>query len=186
MHRRHPPLPREWLMTDERMGEGLWTALARLPHGAGVVFRHYATPPADRRALFARVARIAARRRLLLVRAGAGPLGRGEGGVHGGARATRPGIRTWPAHSRREAVAAVRAGADLVFVSPVFATRSHPGARVLGPVRLGLVIRGIGVPVVALGGMDRAAMRRLAAFGIHGWAGIDAWAVDQKRNAVPT
>ena len=31
-------LPRLFLMTDERMGDGLWDALARLPKGAGVVF----------------------------------------------------------------------------------------------------------------------------------------------------
>jgi thiamine-phosphate pyrophosphorylase len=38
-------------MTDERLGDALWTALRRLPRGAGIVFRHYATPPAERRAL---------------------------------------------------------------------------------------------------------------------------------------
>src|SRR5439155_26981070 len=40
MHARHP-LPRLWLMTDERQGDGLWAALERMPRGAGVVFRHY-------------------------------------------------------------------------------------------------------------------------------------------------
>ncbi|MEJ8630952.1 hypothetical protein P0F65_16040 [Sphingomonas sp. I4] len=36
--------PVTWLMTDERLGDGLWRALARLPPGSGVVFRHHATP----------------------------------------------------------------------------------------------------------------------------------------------
>lgn len=171
MQARH--LPRHWLMTDERLGDGLWDALARLPRGSGVVFRHYATPPAERRRLFAAVARIARRRGLVLVRAGAQamPL---EGGVHnrGGPSG---GIRTFAVHRRRDIVRARRAGADLIFASPVFATRSHPGARGLGPVRLGLMIRDAGLPVVALGGMDVRQARRLRALKLYGWAAIDAW-----------
>ncbi|MEI9852949.1 MAG: thiamine phosphate synthase [Sphingomonas sp.] len=94
MRRRHPPIPRAWLMTDERMGAALWTALARLPRGGGVVFRHYSLPPGERRALFAEIAKVARRRRLVLVRAGAARL-RGEMGVHGRATPAR-GLRTFP------------------------------------------------------------------------------------------
>jgi thiamine-phosphate pyrophosphorylase len=171
MRARHP-LPHTWLMTDERMGDSLWAALARLPRGSGVVFRHYGLESTARRALFARVSKVARRRGLLVIRAGAELLGRGEAGVH--AQRGR-GLRTQPAHSRREAVAAVRAGADLLFVSPVFATRSHPRAKALGRVRLGLLIRGLPVPVIALGGMDARRAATLQPIGIYGWAGIDAW-----------
>ncbi|WP_168694344.1 thiamine phosphate synthase [Sphingomonas flavalba] len=166
-------LPRLWLMTDERLGDRLWTAIARLPRGAGIVFRHYRTPAAERRALFARLAAIARRRGLVLVAGGAVPPG-WRGLVHGGGKAGRP--HTAPAHSRREAIAAIRAGAVLLFASPVHPTRSHPGARALGPARLGLMIRDLPVPVVALGGMDARRARALAPLGIHGWAAIDAWA----------
>lgn len=170
MRPRHP-LPQHWLMTDERMGESLWDALARLPRGSGVVFRHYGLAPAARRALFAKVAKVSRRRGLLLVRAGPERLGP-EDGVHG---QRGPGLRTWPAHSRREAIAAIRAGADLLFVSPAFATRSHPGASALGRVRLGLLIRGLRVPVIALGGVDLRRAASLQPLGIYGWAAIDAW-----------
>lgn len=163
MRRRHPSaLPRRWLMSDERMADGLWDALARLPKGSGVVFRHYSLPGSERRALFERIHRLAVRRGLMLV------IGGIEHGRH-------PGAKTAPVHSRREAVAAVRAGARLLFVSPVHATRSHPGARVLGRARLGLMIRDLNVPVVALGGMDERRWRALRPLGVHGWAGIDAW-----------
>lgn len=171
MRPRHP-LPHLWLMTDERMGESLWQALDRLPRGSGVVFRHHGLELAERRALFAKVSRIARRRGLVLIRAGAERLGRGEDGVHGRRGA---GLRTWPVHSRREAMAGVRAGADLLFVSPVFPTRSHPGARTLGGVRLGLMIRNLPVPVIALGGMGGRRAAGLQPLGIHGWAAIDAW-----------
>lgn len=171
MPRRHP-LPRLWLMTDERMGDdGLWAALERLPRGAGVVFRHYGLPEAERRVLFARILKLAKRRRLVLLRAGKTKM-RGESGAH---CAHGPGLRTAPAHNRREAIAGLRGGAQALFVSPIFPTRSHPGARALGRVRLGLLIRGIDVPVIALGGMDARKAESLRPFGIHGWAAIDAW-----------
>ncbi|UUL81916.1 thiamine phosphate synthase [Sphingomonas qomolangmaensis] len=180
MQRRHPlprppfgtrALPQQWLMTDERMGEALWAALERLPRGGGVVFRHYATPVTERRALFARVLRVAQRRRLVLVRAGKVAM-RGEMGVH---NARGRGLRTRAVHDPAEAMVARRAGADAVFVSPVFATRSHAGARGLGVVRLGLLLRGVAQPAVAMGGIDAGTIRRLRGLGVHGWAGIDAW-----------
>lgn len=188
MSRRHPhpsALPRRWLMTDERLGDALWTAIDALPRGSGIIFRHYATPPQARRALLARVRRRARRKRLVLVVAGP-PIGRGPVLRHGRARTAL----TAPVHSRVEAIAAVRAGAALLFVSPVHQTRSHPGASALGPARFGLMIRGLGVPVIALGGMNERRWRALQRLGVHGWAGIDAWAwpdiTGQKRMAVPT
>src|SRR5690606_20228941 len=64
------PLPRLWLMTDERMGDDLWAALERMPRGSGAVFRHYGLPSADRGARFERVRRVARRRRLRLLLGG--------------------------------------------------------------------------------------------------------------------
>ncbi|HEX8127371.1 MAG TPA: thiamine phosphate synthase [Allosphingosinicella sp.] len=163
---RRQPLPRLWLMTDERQGDDLWEALERLPKGSGVVFRHYRLAPAERRRLFDRVRKVARRRRLLLLTGGAGPRGDGvHGGRHGGFSAS--------AHGMRELKAAERKGAKLIFLSPAFPTRSHPGARTLGPVRFGLIARQARVPVIALGGVDSRTARRLPH--AYGWAGIDAW-----------
>jgi thiamine-phosphate pyrophosphorylase len=170
--RRRQTIPVTWLMTDERMSDALWTALERLPAGSGVVFRHHGLPLPERRALFARVRKVARRRRLLLVRAGRDWLGRGDG-VH---NARGPGLRTASAHNRREAMTRART-ADLLFVSPVFPTRSHPGAPALGPARLGLLIRGVSVPVIALGGMTARRFRAVGPLGVAGWAAIDAWTV---------
>lgn len=172
MRRRHP-LPRIWLMTDERMGDQLWEALDRLPRGGGVVFRHYSLPLKKRRALFELVTRYARRRGLVLVVADGDRLGRVDG-VHNQPRRGN-GIVTLSVHSIRELVTATRRGADLVFASPVLSTRSHPKADALGPVRLGLMIRGHRMPVVALGGMDTDRFRRLRGLRLHGWAGIDAF-----------
>ena len=171
MRRRHPSIPATkipgiWLMTDERMGEGLWRALDRLPRGAGVVFRHYGLEAEARRELLRRVANTARKRGLMLVVAGEG---------HNGPRTVRAPLTTASAHTRREAVSAARAGADAIFVSPVFATRSLPGARALGPGRCGLRVRGLGVPVIALGGMTAKRARHLGTLGASGWSAIDAW-----------
>lgn len=168
MRPRHPIC---WLMTDERLGEALWAALERLPRGGGVVFRHHATPSDERRRLFAKVLRIVRRRRLVLVRAGAMPM-RGEQGVH---KRRGGGLVTWPAHDRREAIAAVRAGAQVLFVSPLFATRSHPGAPALGKVRASAIARGLPVTAIAMGGMDARRWRSVRALGFDGYAAIDAW-----------
>lgn len=158
-------------MTDERLGEGLWRALERLPRGGGVVFRHYRTPVRERRALFRQVVRVARRRHLTVVRAGRGRLS-GADGTH---QSVGFGVVTWSIHNRREAVRARRAGADVLFVSPIFATRSHPGARAKGPLRARLAAgRGAGV-LIALGGMDETRFRRVRPLGFAGYAAIDAW-----------
>ena len=162
-------------MTDERQGEALWTALARLPRGGSIVFRHHATPPKARRALFDRVRAIARRRGLVLVLAGP-PLRAiawKADGAHGRSpivRLPRPLLRTAPVHDMRQMAAARRA--DLLFVSPVFATRSHPGAGALGPLRFAALAAKARRPVIALGGMDAGKARRIKAYG---WAAIDAW-----------
>jgi thiamine-phosphate pyrophosphorylase len=154
-------------MTDERIGDGLWRALLRMPPGSGVIFRHHATPPVERRAVFVRVRRIARARRLVLL--AANPPLPGAEGLHGRVR----GATSWPTHDRREAAAGLRAQAALLLVSPVFATRSHPGTRSLGPMKA--VRIGRGGAIVALGGMSERRWRRFRRLGFVGWAGIDAW-----------
>jgi thiamine-phosphate pyrophosphorylase len=178
-------LPTIWLMTDERLGEALWPAIKALPRGAGIVFRHHATDPGRRQALFGRIRTLARRRGLVLIRAGTTPMC-GEQGTHNG---PGRGLRSAAVHSVAEALAARRRGADVIFVSPLFATRSHPGAPALGALRAATIARVAGLPAIALGGMDARRFRRVKTLGFHGWAGIDAWAAsrpNQKRNAVPT
>ena len=182
MHRRQP-LPRLWMMTDERQGEGLFPALECLPRRGGVVFRHYSLPEAERRRLFEDVGGVARRRGLLLMLAGEPELAAawGADGSHGlcGGRASAPGLlRSASAHNLEELAAAEAVRADFVFVSPVFPTRSHPDALILGPKGFGAVAGQARVPVIALGGMDEVRAQSLSGLGMYGWAGIDAWTPD--------
>jgi thiamine-phosphate pyrophosphorylase len=158
-------------MTDERLGDRLWQAIARLPRGAGIVFRHHATPRAERRRLFARVIRMARARGLIVVRAGA-RCGYGEAGTHNVPQRS-PGLRTAAAHSRREAMAATLNGADAVFVSPVYPTRSHRNAPVLGVKGARRIVQGLPIDRFALGGVNARRFRALKEF--DGWGAIDAW-----------
>ena len=171
---RHP-LPRIWLMTDERMSDGLFDALERVPRGGGVVFRHYSLPPGERRALFRAVRRVARRRGVMLLLGGPAAQAHawGADGWHG--RGRGPGFHSAPVHNLAELRGARRHRAGLLFVSPVFPTRSHPGAPHLGVACFARLTRLARTPVIALGGVSAGEAARLRAFGAYGWAGIDAW-----------
>ena len=169
--------PREWLMTDERMGDRLWEAIQRPQHArGGVVLRHYGLPVEQREVLARRIADICARRRLTLAVDRDPDLARWIGAdlVHNPREpmADLPFSRS--VHSIESARSARAEGAALVFVSPVRKTRSHPGQQPLGKAKAERIAREAGVPAIALGGMDRLAyMGMRDAF--YGWAGIDAW-----------
>jgi thiamine-phosphate pyrophosphorylase len=159
-------------MTDERLGDGLLDAVARLREGAGIVFRHYSLPESERRALFDRV-RAAHGGLLLLAGSAAQARAWGADGSHG--YGAGHGLRSAPAHDFREVRAAEQARAAFLFLSPVFATRSHPDAVPLGLARFAWLARRTALPVIALGGMNEARGKKLASFGAYGWAGIDAF-----------
>lgn len=180
MDRRHrKKLPTIWLMTDERAGEeDLLAAAERLPRGsAGIVFRHYRTPPGERRALFDRLAGIARRRRLVIMLGGTARAAAawGADGWHGrdARRTARPLLHSAPVHDAREMGVAWRGRADIIFLSPLFPTRSHPGGSSLGRVRFAALARLADAPVIALGGVRGGHRRMLRGIGAAGWAAID-------------
>ena len=172
-------MPRCVLLTDARNDAGLERAIRRLPRGSALVFRHYHLPVAERRKRFRRLAALARANGVSVIGARV-PAHWHCSGVYGSAQevAGRAGLRLATAHSLREIAMAARAGADAVLLSPVFATRSHPGGRALGPLRFLMLARQSPLPVIALGGMTRQRAARLSSAGpVAGWAAIDglAW-----------
>ena len=168
-------LPDLWLLSDERNDAALDAALGRLPRGSGFVFRHYHLAPHARVARWFELRRVARARGHLVVLADSSLTARewGADGVYGAPRALYPtsGLLTLAtAHDLADLGLANRLGADAVLLSPVFATRSHPGARVLGPARFRLLAAHAQMPVIALGGMTARAARRLD---WPRWAAID-------------
>jgi thiamine-phosphate pyrophosphorylase len=177
MNGRQKVWPREWLMTDERMGQRLWDAIDRLQHGrGGVAFRHYELEAARRTTLARRVAEICRRRELTLAIARDSGLARAVGAqlVHNPVEPVDDLPFSRAVHSIAEAEAARAEGAALVFVSPVRPTRSHPGSKGLGKARAARIAHAAGVPAIALGGIDRLAWMGMRDV-FYGWAGIDAW-----------
>lgn len=167
------PLPDIWLLTDARNDAALEGILRRLPRGSGLVFRHYHLPAPERRARFDALARLARSRGHRVVLSGSAAQARrwGADGAYGAPTELAPGqamLRLATAHSLRELRLARRA--DAVLLSPVFPTRSHPGGKVLGPVRFRLLAAHAPSPVIALGGVNRRTAKRL---NWPRWAAID-------------
>jgi thiamine-phosphate pyrophosphorylase len=156
-------------------------AAARLPKGAAVVFRHFGQARALRQAP---ALRALARRRGLRFLVGADVKLAGQlraDGVHlperlayraGAIRRAQPGwLVTAAAHSARAVIAARRAGAMAVVISPVFPSRSPSAGRPLGVLRFAALSRL--APAYALGGVDARTAARLAATRAIGIAGIE-------------
>jgi thiamine-phosphate pyrophosphorylase len=179
-------LPDLWLLSDARNDAALERSLAALPPSSGFVFRHYHFAKAERRARFDALAALARARGHLVVLSDHPERARewGADGVYGSAaRIAGAGILAIAtAHDEAEIAAAASAGAQAVMLSPVFATRSHPGGEALGAQRFLTLARLSPIPVIALGGMDPDRAREL---GWPRWAAIDGLtaAPDPSRNA---
>ncbi len=171
---RQSRLPQVWLMTDERIPD-LIRVVERLPRNSGIVFRHHATPAPQRRALFEQVRGVAKRRRLTLFLSGPPIRARQwkADGAHHRSRLASQGLRSVAVHNGAELALAQHIRADLIFVSPVFVTRSHPGRHAMGVVMAGILAGRWRRRAIALGGMTRQRARRLHALGFYGWAAID-------------
>ncbi len=175
-------LPRVFFFTDSRRVPAPLAAIKALPDGCGVVFRDYERP--DREALAGKMAAECRKRRLVLLVAGdAGLAARvGADGIHmpewmvwSRPGPIRPGwLVTAAAHSARAARRAESLGADAVFASPAFPTKSHPGRKTLGVSGLARIRKATNLPVYALGGIDGARAEILLRAEIHGFAAIEA------------
>ncbi|NJM50275.1 MAG: thiamine phosphate synthase [Sphingomonadales bacterium] len=168
-------------MTDPRLDGRLLAAVRKLRFGSGVILRHYHLPQSARIALLRDLRRICRRRGHLLFWAGTErqALRFGADGYH--ARTGTLGQSRLPrsaaAHNSREMLAARRVRAGLILLSPLYATASHPGARVLGPARFRqLAGQNCGAALIALGGMNAARAQMQNRRIVHGWAAISALA----------
>ena len=168
-------LPDLWLLSDERNDGVLEAALRSLPRGSGFIYRHYHLAPEERVTRWLALRRLARSRGHVCILADSALTARewGADGIYGAARALYPtsGLLTLAtAHSLCEIGLANRARADAVLLSPVFPTRSHPDAPMLGSVRFRFLAARAEMPVIALGGMTARTARRLA---WRRWAAID-------------
>lgn len=179
----NPRLPRLIMITDRNRQGDPAGPVSRLPIGSAVILRDY---DADNRPDLARQLRKLTRaQQVLLLIAGDEALAAqaGADGLHlpehllsdaAAIRRRHPGwLITAAAHSSAALRKAQTARLDAALLSPVFPTRSHPNAPVLGPYRhRALQNTAPRLPVYALGGVNTSTARQLPP-GVQGWAAID-------------
>lgn len=167
-------VPDIWLLSDARNDRKLEAAIMRLPPGSGFVFRHYHLGPCERAARFAQVLPLLRSAGHWAIVSGGFQTAEawGADGVYGGSDAIPPPPLRWiaTAHDAAEIADANTYGASAVMLSPVFPTRSHPGAATLGSARFRALAAQAEMPVIALGGMNA---ERARALGWPRWAAID-------------
>jgi thiamine-phosphate pyrophosphorylase len=177
-----PPFALAFLTDRGRIPEPEFV-LGALPAGTAVVYRDYDDP--RRPVLAERYAAICRRRGLMFLVGADQALASavGAAGAHVPSRAlvgqartrTRIGIVTAACHDADELALAAEGGADLVFLSPVFVTASHPAAP-LGAAGFKALAAASAVPTLALGGVDAANALDLVGPNVAGFGAIGAFA----------
>lgn len=180
------PLPRLLFVTDPARTPDPGPIAARLPAGAGVVYRPFGAPDALSRAQALRS--IATRHGLVLLIGGDAALAAAcdADGVHLPERAIAdaPGLQaahpawiiTAAAHSLAAARRAGAAGCDAVLVSPVFASRSPSAGPAMGVEAFTALVRAAPLPVYALGGVNARTAAQLTGSGAQGLAMVEGLA----------
>lgn len=182
-----PALPSLVLVTDdERLPDPLAAANA-LPRGSAVLVR---ARDAARRADLSRAMLNLAHRKGLAVLVADDPalaIKLGADGLHlpeirmceaAHWRARYPALMiTAAAHSFSAILRARLMPVDAIFLSPVFATRSHPTRTSLTALRANTLARAIGKPVYALGGIEARNATLLSRDAFSGIAAIGALSV---------
>jgi thiamine-phosphate pyrophosphorylase len=170
-------VPTCWLMLDARLGHDMATIVATMPPRSAVIVRPYAMETNGRAKTIRQIRHIARAKRHLLLLAGPGSIA-GYDGRHGNSF-SRPGtsgqFRSQVVHHNRQLRRAEQQRADAVLISPIWPTRSHEGAPVLGRRGFSRFAAAASGKAIALGGMTADRFRALRAQGAKGWAAIDAW-----------
>lgn len=148
--RRRQTVSRQWLIIAGRPGRAAIARASRLPRGSGVLLLE-----AKPGILMPRLRLIARQRELLIV----SELGRSAARVH----------------NVRELRAAMARRTQLILLSPLHRTTSHPSWEPIARMRAAALARLARRRLVALGGMNERRYRNLARLGFIGWAGISAW-----------
>ena len=164
------------LMTDDRRQPDLLALLSQLPSGCSlpplaVIFRHDRMERRTRLDLAQNAMKLVQRKGHVFIYKGEEDLP-GIDGRHGKDKGP---LVTWAVHNQAEGGQAEGAHAALAFISPVFATSSHPEARPLGLEKAGALAQNMSVPAFALGGITMGKIRELKGQPFYGVGVIGAW-----------
>lgn len=178
------PLPPLLLLSDEARFPDPAPALKKLPAGSGFIFRHYDDPHRKQTAM--RLRDLAGSRGLFFLVAGDVELAVAleADGCHMPERLIADLARcrgtfafnTAAAHSAAALAAAAQHGASAALLSPIFPTKSHPGAPGLGAASADTLAVAAALPVYALGGVNLRTAPALSGGAFAGLAGIEGLA----------
>jgi thiamine-phosphate pyrophosphorylase len=142
--------PERWLIVASAPREQDWPAIRRLPRGSGVLLLRKLGANEQRR-----LRNLAKLRDLSIA-------------VEGRPVAAR-------VHDLRELRHALLRQTQLILLSPIYETGSHPDWKPLRRMRASALARLAGRKAIALGGMNAQRYARIAPLGFIGWAGISAF-----------
>jgi len=175
-------LPIAFYFTDDARGSCPLEISKTLPPNTGVIFRHYNAP--HRISLARKLAKICRKNGTPLFVAKTPGLAASISatGCHLPENfiAMVPAIRrrfpqlyiSAACHSETAVIAARQMGVDLAFLSPVFATKSHPGAKYLGILHAAQIAHATRLPIYALGGITPNHFNAVRSAGFTGFGAI--------------
>jgi len=157
--------------------------VAKLPKNAVVIIREYDLPKEEREIFATRIAKLARARGLKILVGKDSTLARKikADGVHFSdfdlviRRGDKKNLLSISCHSYKSFLRAERLKPDLIFISPIFPTASHTGAKVLGLRYLAKIAvkNRKRLPIYALGGVNFQNLKSLAKLGIAGFGAIN-------------
>ncbi|PHS78951.1 MAG: thiamine phosphate synthase [Rhodospirillaceae bacterium] len=185
-HEKNRAIPHFYVMTCQDRLPDPHSILDVLPKGAAIILRNTDAKELEQ---LARAVLPAAHRnglKVLLANDVRLAIKLGADGVHLSEHNARRGALTnvshkpgflvsAAAHSKRALWWAKKANADVVLLSPVFATQSHVNAKTLGVLRTLRLARGCSLKSIVLGGITPLSAHRLKHTCIYGLAAIGAW-----------
>ena len=169
--------PHLWLFTDDIKTQNLQKFLAKIPQNSGIVIRNYLSE--DRLKIIESIRRNSKRKNLTLLIGEKSNRIRDISGLHlpkwhyQKRKMNKKQILSISAHGIIDKRRIINSKADLIFLSPIFRTSSHPNSRPLGTIKFGLIARQFSKPVIALGGINKNNIKKLKNLPIEGVAGID-------------
>ena len=180
-----PPLV---LMTDEKRLPEPVLAIKNLPSGSAVIYRHYGL--ADREGFGRHLRQAAFEADVLFLVAGDHALAQSleadgthmpenlafrlEGSPPFERADGKKSFNTIAVHSHQALERAAASGVNAALLSPVFATKSHPGSEPLGATKANIWGAQSALPVYALGGISPSNALALKEGAFAGLAAIDA------------
>ncbi|MES2677112.1 MAG: thiamine phosphate synthase [Pseudomonadota bacterium] len=175
-------LPEMFFFTDRKRVSNVLEVVENLPENAAIIIREYDLK-ADQRLNFAQQIALIARRKNLKFLVGkdwnlAQEIG--ANGVHFSdfdqnfavPKNRHNMILSYSCHRPESIVEAEKLGADLLFYSPIFASKSHLNQQPVGIDGLKNFIKKTSLPVYALGGIDEQNIKLLNNTNISGIGGI--------------